>query len=367
MHGIDYWQVSGELSAQAVDYSGFHYVVGPIGPDGVDHRFDADRAHPRGQLPGALFVLRWPVKGFNGRLVDHQAAGDGGFVFPGSALATVPVDPTALLDRGYALWTVSLGGSVPLGEVDGAEVADSNPDSGTGIFWHQYPDVRSYLRAARIAAGGTEVAYPEDYEHPIWVPGEGQVSDPIGDPDFFGMIGATLQHIPELARDAIVVAKRLAQQLTGSKREPWTAFLGWSGSGGTAAILGMGRVVGPLQLPPEAGAPYNGGNFNRFHDPSSGRRFDSFLSFGANQHVVGFVGEDEWRPYVADDRYPVGAPMVWLGGDIGAVVDADRAARRDVRPEEPAARAPGLDLRQRPIEAERRWPAIPAARQLSRR
>ena len=130
------------------------------------------------------------------------------------------------------------------------------------------------------------------------------------------MVGAGLQHQPELARDAIVVGKRLAQQLTGSTREPWTAFLGWSGSGGTAAILGMGRVAGPIQLPPEAGVPYNGGNFNRFHDPSSGRRFDAFLSFGAVHEDVAFVGDEEWRPYVADDRYPVGAPMVWVGGDL---------------------------------------------------
>ena len=335
VHGIDYWQVSGELSAQVVDYGGrFHFVVGPIGPDGVDHRFDGDRSHPRGQLPGALFVLRWPVKGFNGRLVDHQAAGDGGFGFPASALAALPVDPTALLDRGYALWTVSLGGTVPVGEAEGVEVVDSNPDSGTGIFWHSYPDVRTYLRAARIAADSKETAYPEDYELPLWIPGEGEVREPIGDPDFAMAVNATLQHQPELARDAIVVGKRLARQLIGSKREPWTAFLGWSGSGGTASLLGMGRVSGPIQVPPEAGAPYNGGNFNRFHDPSSGRRFDAFLSFGAGQHEIGFVGDEEWRPYVADDRYPVGAPMVWVGGDLdglglglSGVVYANEVAR----------------------------------------
>ena len=42
----------------------------------------------------------------------------------------------------------------------------------------------------------------------------------------------------------------------------------------------MGRVAGQLPFAEGEGVvPYNGGNFNVWHGPASGRRFDAFLSF----------------------------------------------------------------------------------------
>ena len=107
----------------------------------------------------------------------------------------------------------------------------------------------------------------------IWIPGEGSIHEDVGSPTFGLDVGVGLQEMPELVRDGVVVGKRLVQELTGKKREPWTAFLGWSGSGRTAAALNMARVIAPLNMPPGV-QPYSGGNFNRFHDPASGRRFD---------------------------------------------------------------------------------------------
>jgi hypothetical protein len=314
-NGVSYYRVSGELSGTAVDYGGLRYVVGPIGPDGVDHRFDADRTHPRGQLAGAFFILRYPVHGANGALINHQSPNDGGFWYPAAALLDVPLDTTLLLARGYSLFTVALGGTVHRGLIGDEVVVDTNPDSGSGVFWGG--ELQSYLRPARIDADGVETAFPQPSLFPRWVPDlGGTVEIDVGLPDFGTTYGVVLQWQPELLRDGIVVGKRLLQRLTGASEPPWTAFLGWSGSGGTADALNGGVVNGVLSMPPGK-VPSNGGNFNVFHEPSSGRRFDAFVVFAGGGNWVAFDGGD-WQLGPVDDRYPAGAPMVYIAGDADA-------------------------------------------------
>jgi hypothetical protein len=328
-NGVPYWRVTGELSAQIVDYAAWRYVVGPIGPDGVDHRFDPDRTHPRGQLPGAIFVLRYPVRGWNGALINHQAPNDGGFGYPPAVLTDLPLDPITLLDRGYALFSVGLGGTVYRGPINGQTVVDTNPDSGSGVFWNG--DLADYLRPARIAADGSETAFPEPSVRTAHYDFDFVVD--LGDPDFGVHNGVVMQWSPELARDGVVVAKNLLGQLTGTTGPVWTAFLGWSGSGGTADALASGRINGLINKH-GGSVPYNGGVFNRFHDPSSGRRYDAFLVMAGGTNGYIFL-DGTWTDEGAiDDWYPAAAPLAWMGGDADAFglsltgyIEANRIAK----------------------------------------
>jgi hypothetical protein len=289
-------------------------------------RLDPDRSHPRGQLPGAHFILRYPAHGWNGALVNHQAPNDGGFFYPAAPLNQLPADAIALLDRGYALWTVALGGTVFAH--DG--LVDTNPDSGSGIFWGG--DLVSYLRPALIAADGTESAVPEPSQRSA--PFLDFVFDvDLGDP-FYGLDQQVqLQTSPELVRDGIVVGKRLVQRLTGSTQPVWTVFLAWSGSGGTADALASGRINGLVNM--DGGqVPYNGGNFNSFRDPTSGKRYDAFLLMAGASNTYVFRAPAEEQDGAIDELYPATAPMIWIGGDadilslsLTGYVYANRIAR----------------------------------------
>lgn len=200
-NGVDYWQITGELSGFFTDEWGIHWMFGPIDPSGKNHRFETYGVgrHPRAGLPGAFFALLVPVKHWNGQLAQIQPAADAGFGWPAGALMINAVDPIVLLDRGYAVFSFGAGGTVARGDLsDGTNAVDTNPESGSGIFWtapSDFDHLVSYLRPAVIGRGGKETALPDPFVINFWDPFANAINTwNIGDPDvFFG----TLQGYPE--------------------------------------------------------------------------------------------------------------------------------------------------------------------------
>ena len=338
-NGVDYFQVSGEMSYRGMLYAGVPFVMGPIGPDGVDHRFDAAITHPRSRLTGVHFVLRWPALGWNGALIHHQAAGNGAHEFPPGLLTDVPFDWTALLDRGYALFSMAIGGAA----WSRGGLVDTNPDDDTGIFWAG-SDLVASLRTARIAADGTEALFPDPTILNFWIADDGGFYYPlnIGNPQIGLDEWSTedhppiiqLQHQPEILRDGVVVARNLLRRLTGYRGAIWTAYLGWSGSAGGASGIASGRAAGVLDTPPEVGVPAAGGNFNTWNDPASGCRYDALVLYAGGTPQCSLVGVDHWVEQPNDPKYPVQARTVWIGGDadslgfsLSGIMWANRIAR----------------------------------------
>jgi len=283
-NGVAFWQVSGELSARIVDDLGIYRVVGPIDSHGVNHRDetfdpfepseadpDEPASHPRAGLSGAFFVIRWPVNGFNGAIIQYQAAADGGFGYPQAALAWLNVDAAVLLDAGYALVTVGAGATVYARvEQDGSSTVDTNPESGSGIFWTEDPDLwpdngvwqtqRSrlvpYLRAAEVDAEMRETPLPVATVIELYVPEWNEETgtyglhiqdDMVANPFITWPLPAFVA--PELMRDALVLFRNVLGQATG-KGDLWACYLGWSGSGVAAWQLATGKQSNaPLGVP----------------------------------------------------------------------------------------------------------------------
>lgn len=358
INGVEYWQISGEISSRNQDDWSVYYAIGPIDEKGVNHRAepydpfepteadpDESASHPRAGLPGAIFMLRWPVAGFNGGIVQMQAAGDAGNGTPQALMAWWPVDPLTLLERGYAVASVAAGGTVyARKEADGAWTVDTNPESGSDIFFNvdfdlqpwnniyesEHSKLVSTLRAIQVdPTTFAESAWPAVTEVELVFPffneetgewDQDRFVDNITRPDvnfpiaFYGM---------ELMTDTLVVYKNLLRQATGATAI-WAAYLGWSGSGTSAWSLNTGtQSSGAFQFEKSLGMPPSGGNFNTWHDPSSGVRFDAFLVYGsaraapAWQDSAGFA-EISGRAHV-DPDYPLSAPIVYVRGEADVI------------------------------------------------
>jgi len=353
-NGVAFWQISGELSARVQDDWCIDFAIGPIDADGVNHRDEAydpfepseaapddARSHPRAALPGAIFYVRWPVTGWNGALVQMQPAADAGNGYPQALLAWWPVDPIALLHEGYAVASVAAGGTVyGRKDEDGAIVVDTNPESGSDIFYTIDPELAAWddvyetehtklvsaMRPVRVdEATLEETAHPVVTEVELVFPGydaetdtwfEDRFTDNVTHPDrpfpiaFYGV---------ELVSDAVVFFKNLLAQATGEP-SPWAVYLGWSGSGQTAWSIATGtQSSGGFQFEEALGVPPSGGNFRTWRDPSSGVRFDAFLVFGSARAAPVFVDGDSLEDVTGhawvDAEYPLGAPYVWVRGD----------------------------------------------------
>jgi hypothetical protein len=273
-NGVDYWFISGELSGYFTDEFGVHIAVGPIDLKGVSHRgetFDTcppdvtcvPSAHPRAGLPGAFFALSFPVRGFNGGHVQIEAAGDGGTLWPASPLLFNPVDPVALLERGYAVFTFGQGGTVSQGFPPGGSepLIDTNPNSGSGIFWasplNVDPDnplasqeLVSYTRPAFFnEQTGKETALPSDFAIPVLDPDPCCTDEifnvPFSAPEFFF---GTIHTYPEIISDTVIFAKNLTRFLFPKSPATWTSYVGWSGSGRAAVMIDSNVRGGGFQV-----------------------------------------------------------------------------------------------------------------------
>ena len=316
-NGVAYWQITGELSGLFTDEWGIHWLFGPIDQQGKNHRFETfgPGSNPRASLPGAFFSLQVPVKHWNGRLAQIQAAADGGQGSPSGAILINAVDPIVLLDRGFAVFNFGAGGTVPLGNLpDGSTAVDTNPESGSGIFWtnpsndHLVP----YLRPAVVGLGGEETAFPDPFVINFWNPFANAVNTwNIGDPNvFFG----NLQGYPEPVSDTVIFAKNLLRRFTG--RSPaWACYIGWSGSGPNALMINSSTRGGLFQTPRSQGVQAGGGDFNVWGDRASGMRFDAFLVYAAVSQNHTFFGEAEFSEVEVLPQRPIAAPVAWVLGD----------------------------------------------------
>ena len=344
-NGVSYWFISGELSGVLTLDSGMHLVVGPIDRQGVNHRGEtfcapcakkvsnrtlccAPRqaaAHPRAGLPGAFFALAIPVKGFDGALVQIEPAGDGGSTYPAAPLMSNAVDPVALLERGYAVFNFGQGGTVREGTLpDGSKAIDTNPDSGSGIFWQfareANPDENNwsglvpYTRPAFVDdATGTETTLRSDYTLSQFDCDQ-VYSFTIGQPDLFW---GSIHTETEIVADSVLFAKNLAGALSPCSAIDWTAYMGWSGSGRMAVLLDSNTRFGAFQAYKSTGPQAGGGGYNTWGEPSSGLRYDAYLVQAGNNDSHGYFDQCVFGniPSDVNPRLPISAPLVWIIGD----------------------------------------------------
>jgi hypothetical protein len=339
-NGVAFWQISGELSGLFTDAYGFAYVVGPIDETGVNHRAETfapnSGAHPRAGLPGAFFALKIPVAGWNGGLIQMQAPADGGTRWPAAALIWPTVDTTVLLDRGYAVFTFGAGGSVPYATVPGGpQAVDTNPESGSGIFWASPPydpvaddaDRRFLVSNIRPALmdgpTGVETAFPEPTFVSFQDPFEGTVGGDIGFPDlFYSFDFESLQWYPELVTDSAIFAKNLLRAFTG-KSTAFTCWIGWSGSGRNPPLIDSGTRGGTAQNVSSAGPEIGGGDYNVWGQPASGLRYDGFISYAGPQDSQ--LYQDGSFDILVDPKHPIAAPLVWIVPEVDIVIPQSHA------------------------------------------
>ncbi|HKY62052.1 MAG TPA: hypothetical protein VJR29_01405 [bacterium] len=315
-NGVKYWFISGELSGYYTDEFGQHVVVGPVDLNGVSHRletFDPDDpgvedpvSHPRAGKPGAFFALSIPAKGFNGGLIQIEPAGDGGTFFPAASLLWNPVDPIVLLQRGYAVFNFAQGGTV-MANAEGT--IDTNPESGSGIFWGDPENVVSYARFSFFdEATGRETTLPSDFS--LTFEDGGTQTIPFGDPEFF--VGS-IHFYGEIISDTIVFAKNLVRQLLSEEVE-WTSYVGWSGSVRAATLINSNTRFGPFQVAKSVGPPAGGSAYNVYGDPSSGLRYDAFVCYAGINDSQGYLDQGLFTnvPSDVNPALPASAPFVWF-------------------------------------------------------
>jgi hypothetical protein len=334
-NGVAYLQVTGELSGVFTDELGLYYVVGPVDEQGVSHRAETFApnvgAHPRAGLPGAFFALLVPLASWNGGMIQIQAASDGGTTWPAAPLLWLVVDPIVLLDRGYAFFTFGAGGSDSIGTLpDGSTGVDTNPESGTGIFWAQpatppgAADPRANmvqtLRPALIDAAGNETAFPEPtiltYDDPVL----GPLPFDQGDPAMWITLdeGVYPQNYPELWADTGIFAKNLLRAL--GREVEWACLVGWSGSGRSPQGIDSGTRAGVFQDAVASGPEIGGGDYNVWGDPRSGLRYDAFLNVAGSEETQYYVGGGYVSHLQVDPAHPIAAPFAWINGDCDLIV-----------------------------------------------
>ena len=166
-NGVEYRQVSGELSAQVVGLLFRLSVPGRAARARRGrYRFRRGSQHPRRPLPGAHFVLRYPARGF-------RPVGSSLTRLPPTAGTSFPRPPprsqVAVFDGldGAARPGVRVVHRVArrvhsAGDIDGERVVDSNPESATGFVLEiRRENSDSYLRPYPLDDAGLEVAYPD--------------------------------------------------------------------------------------------------------------------------------------------------------------------------------------------------------------
>jgi hypothetical protein len=336
-NGVEYWFVSGELSGYTTNEWGNHVVIGPIDPQGHSHRDEifGPAAHPRAGLPGAFFALMVPRTGGNRALLQTSAAGDAGQWWPAAPLTYNMVDPHILLRRGYSIFAFGHGGTVAHGLLpDGRRVVDTNPDSGSGIFW-RYPgasdeDLTGIMPYSRYAfvddVTRAETTLPVDFTMIVHGPWSLLYPDPevvpIGEPWIWP--GMMQGWGTEIIGDSAIFAKNLVRALWPDRSVTWTALLGWSGSGVGAIQINSGTRGEFFQVPQSAGPQIGGGNYNDWHEPSSGRRYDAFIVYAAVNRFQAFLEAGEQMAAV-DPNHPATAPFVWLVPEYDVTLSQARA------------------------------------------
>lgn len=329
-NGVEYWQITGELSGYYVDEWGTYLVIGPIDRNGVNHRHDVGHPHLRSGVPGAFFSLSIPAHGLNGGIVQVQPAADAGFSWPAAPLAFNLVDPPVLLGKGYAVFTFGAGGTAPIGDDNGTPTfIDTNPNDATNIFWlfpvMQNQDDLSHLASYQrigIFDGANELPLPSPTFISFWDPCfdndengnclSGQNGFDISQPQFAYF---PLQTYPEILSNTGIFARNLMRVLRGPSSARWLAWMGWSGSGHNALLIDAGTRAGAFQVPPAVGPEVGGGNYVRWNDPSSGRRYDAFLALAPALENQAFIGETGFHFIVPDPAHPINAPLAIVLGD----------------------------------------------------
>jgi hypothetical protein len=317
LHGVSFFQVTGELSGVGQSDIGFEYVYGPIDSHGVDQ--SANPSSPRFGLRGIAFRLTYP-QNWNGHLVVYRPPAEGGRG-SGHYLYQSILDEVSLLRKGYGYFTTLGGGTTP---------PDSNPDSTSGLFWRLAPPYwrpdgptePDFVRAARIGPNWQESLIPDSQPGLAWFVGDpAPVSDPIGSSSFADDIGLETQNDVPTLRDHINVAKNLLELLTG-RRPSSTGLVVWSNSGRVALGMDLGRTN---QEPPSVVAPVNGlwprtgGDYNTPYDPSSGRLVDWFLlRSGVEQETQPLPpdGHPDYGDVIPDPEYPIAAPLTFISAEV---------------------------------------------------
>jgi hypothetical protein len=324
LHGVRYYQVTGELSGIGHTPIGVEYVYGPIDAKGVDQ--SQNPASPRFGLRGIPFRLIYPTT-WNGHLIVYRNGGDGGRG-SGHYLYQSIMDEVALVSRGYAYFVTLGGGTTPF---------DSNPDSSSGAFWKlappfwapSGPEEPDFVRAVSIGSNWSESLIPDSQPGLAWFPGEpSPVSTPIGRSTFMSENQISIQDDVPTFRDHINVAKNLLQLLTGS-RPSETGVVSWSRSGDLAAGMDFGRTA---QQPPSDIAspggvsdlfrvltPRTGGDYKTPYDPKSGRVADWFVvRSGVEQATAPQPpdGQPDFFDMLPDPEYPIAAPLVYISAEV---------------------------------------------------
>lgn len=343
-NGTKYWFISGEISSYATDELGQRLVLGPIDPQGVNHRneeyctpcegecvedpstgaFDPALCcapgepvpHPRAGLPGVFFGLRIPVNNFNGDLIQTQPAADGGTTFPAAPLLWSPVDTGTLLARGYAVFSYGTGGTVRQKvQEEGPPIVDTNPYSGSGIFfeeiWNTGEEWAGLKPNYRVALAdrttGVETILDNGYNFPLEVGGD-VFSVGFGCNAFF--YGSLQKWNPEGMSDSVILAKNIIKKVM-NKAVSWAAFVGWSGSGAPAIQIASSTRCGAFQVPFGTGSEVGGGNYNTWGQPKSGLRFNAFLSYAGVDDCQDYIDIPGTQADVSRD-FPISAPFVWF-------------------------------------------------------
>src|SRR6185295_16304102 len=107
---------------------------------------------------------------------------------------------------------------------------------------------------------------------------------PFGDTKFFF---GSVHTYPEIISDSVIFAKNLFKTQFPHAQIKWASYVGWSGSGRAAVLINSNTRAGAFQIfsgNPQAG----GGDYNNWGDPSSGLRFNAFLSYAGANDSQGF-------------------------------------------------------------------------------
>jgi hypothetical protein len=182
----------------------------------------------------------------------------------------------------------------------------------------------SNIRGALIDDDGREHSVPEPTLFTFTDPFGGDFTADAGDPSiFYSLDYFSLQNLPELPSDTVIFAKNLVRALTGQPAR-WASWVGWSGSARNPPLITSGVRGGTPQGPASFKGPMlGGGNFNRWHQPDSGLRYDGFLIYAGASDSSLF--QDQSFDIRVDPDHPMTAPLAWVVGDNDVVLPEHHA------------------------------------------
>ncbi|HEX5035335.1 MAG TPA: hypothetical protein VFW62_12720, partial [bacterium] len=221
-----------------------------------------------------------------------------------------------LLERGYAVVSYAPGGTVRQKvQENGPPIVDTNPYSGSGIFFEEiwfsgeeFAGLKSYYRVALAnRETGEETTLDNGYSLPLTVGGD-EFSVGFGCNNFF--YGGLQKWNPEGMSDIVVFAKNLVKKVA-KRSVDWAAFIAWSGSGMPAIQIASSTRGGAFQVPTGTGSQAGGGNYNTWGQPSSGLRYNAFISYAGVDDSQDYL-DSFGNPATINPDFPITVPFVWF-------------------------------------------------------